>query len=225
MNKTQKRVLVVEDHPVVREGIKNILNRHEGLKVVKETDDARQALAYAQKHVPDLALVDINLASKMGGIELTAALNQLRPQIPVVILTVHTKVDFVGQAIDAGALGFVNKESTPEVLHEAINRAFAGKHYIDSCLSHDIAKKLKECAIADRKITDDSYSSLTQREQEVLGLLSESLTMKEVSARLNISASTAENYRSNVYKKLFIKNRTELLRYCVKIGLSDPDKW
>ncbi len=225
MLEKKKRVLVVEDHPVVREGIKNILNRDENLKIVKETGDAEKALAYAKKHVPDLALVDITLAGRMGGIELTAALNQISPKIPTVILTVHTKVDFVGQAIDAGALAFVNKESTPEVLHEAIKSAFKGKHYLDNCLSPDIAKKLKSCAIADRKITDDSYGSLTPREQEVLSLLSESLTTKEVGKRLKISSRTAENYRSTIYKKLSIKNRIELVRYCVKVGISDPDKW
>jgi DNA-binding NarL/FixJ family response regulator len=224
MSERKKSVLVVEDHPVMREGIKNILRQNTSLKVVKETDDAEEALAYAKENGPDLALVDITLPSRMGGIELTAALSQLRPRIPVVILSVHSKIEFVGQAIDAGAFAYVNKESEPKILHEAIHSALSKTHYIDSSFSPGIAKKLRECAVADRNISENTYGSLTPREQEVLRMLSEGLNTSDISNMLRISPRTSENYRSAIYKKLSVKNRTELFRYCIKIGLTDPDK-
>ena len=226
MNERKKTVLIVEDHPLVREGIVATINKEDKFKVVKETSDGAKALAFAQKNLPDLAIVDIHLAgSKLNGIELTDALKKTAPKVSVIILTMHTNTTYIGQALDAGALGFVNKQSISSVLHDAISTVVQGKRYVDSDLIPKIAKKLLGPISTNGQITNDAYSSLTMREQEVLRLYANSLSSKDIAKKLSISPSTVDNHRASIYKKLSIKNRAGLLQYCIGIGLLGADNY
>jgi len=141
------------------------------------------------------------------------------------LISMHSNIDYVIQAIQAGAKGYLLKESASDSLIKAIESILKGEYFLDSALSSEVAKRLMDSPDVDNKIRDDAYGSLTPREQEVMRLLAEGVPRKVISKRLFISQKTVENHTTKILNKLSLHNTFELVRYAAKLGLIDVDLW
>jgi DNA-binding NarL/FixJ family response regulator len=169
-------------------------------------------------------MVDLSLPD-MSGIQLTRNLLAKWPQIKVIIVTMHSKVDYIAEAFQAGATGFVVKESAAEGLLKGIETVLKGNHFLDSAVSSQVVETLKKLPGKETKINDTLYATLTAREQEILRLLAEGLSPKEIGQKLFISPKTVENHRANIMNKLDLHSTLELVRYAAKLGLIDVELW
>jgi DNA-binding NarL/FixJ family response regulator len=220
----KKSVLIIDDHPLFREGLKKIIKQDNQYQVAGETGTALAGLQAVMKLKPDIVLVDISLPDK-NGIELTSEISEQLPETNIIILSVHSKGDYIAKSFQAGAKGYVTKESTPAKLLHGLKAVLNGEYFIDSTLSNEVAKKLIGVTEKEMRFSDDAYKNLTQREQEVLRLIVEDKSIHEISEKLFISPKTIENHRSNIMKKLNLHSDIELVRYAAKIGLIDLDLW
>ena len=223
MAPNRKTVVIVDDHPMFRVGLKSILARDASYEIVGETGTAAEALRLARKRSPDFMIVDISLPDK-NGIELTREILRVRPDCKVLIVSMHTKIFYVTEALRIGALGYLVKESTSETLLKGLDALSEGRRFLDPSLSKEIAENLENVsADTPPKMIDIAYKRLTKREQEIMRLVAEGFTTKEISERLFISAKTVDNHRANIMSKLGIHRTVELIRYAARIGLIDLD--
>ena len=220
----RKTVLIVDDHPLFREGLKSLLARHSGFEVIGEAGNGSKGLKKAKKLRPDLVIMDISLPDQ-SGIEVTSKIRSLLPETRVIVLSMHTKIDYITEAFRKGATGYVVKESATEKLMECLELVSKGEYFVDSSLSHRVVKSLLESDEKERKITDDGYNTLTPREQQVMRLLAEGHSTKQIAEKLFISPKTVENHRSNIMSKLEVHTIMELVRYAARLGLIDVDLW
>jgi len=220
----KKTVLIIDDHPLFREGLKAIIERDSKFEVVGEAGTGREGLRMVKKLKPDLVLVDISLPDQ-SGIELTREIRSLILDTRVMIVSMHSKIDYIAEAFQAGATGYVIKESASERLLHALEYVSRGEYFLDSSVSQEVVKKLMESPAREAKITNAAYGTLTPREQEVMRLLAEGLSAKQVAKKLFISPKTVENHRSNIMSKLDLHSTVELIRYAAKLGLIDVDLW
>jgi DNA-binding NarL/FixJ family response regulator len=220
----KKSILIVDDHPLVREGLKVIIGRSSKFEVVGEAGEAREGFRMAEELKPDLVLLDISLPDE-SGIELTRRIKSALPEARILIVSMHSKIDYITEAFKAGATGYVVKESAAEKLLTALESVATGEHYLDSPVSHSVIQNLIKSPEKDTKIADGAYGSLTPREQEILRVLAEGLSVKEIADKLFISPKTVENHRTNIMNKLGLNSSIELARYAARIGLIDIDRW
>ena len=223
MIRTQ-HIVIVDDHPLFREGLKTIISRNKRYQVIAEAGDGQQGLRLAQSLHPDLVLVDISLPDK-SGIQLIRELRKVDPNMKVLVVTMHAKVDYIAESFQAGASGYVVKESAAEGLLKGIDTVLNGGYFLDSAVSPQVVEKLMTLPAKDARIRDANYDSLTPREQEILRLLAEGLNAREIADKLCISSKTVENHRTNIMHKLNLQNPIDLVRYAAKIGLIDTDLW
>lgn len=219
-----KNILIIDDHPLFREGLKTIVERDKRYKVVGEAGTGRQGLKMAKQLKPDLAVVDISLPD-INGVQITNEMRDLLPETKIMIVSMHSKIDYIAEAFQAGATGYVAKDSASDRLVQGIDTVLKGEYYLDSSVSHQVVEKLMKFPVKDAKITDADYGSLTPREQEVMRLLAEGSSPKEIADKLCISPKTVENHRANIMKKLDIHSTMELVRYAARLGLIDVDLW
>jgi len=220
----QKNIIIIDDHPLFREGLKTIISRDDRFKVIGEAGSGHEGLEITKKLKPDLVIVDISLPDQ-SGIQLTRDLRRLFSETKILIVSMHSKIDYIAEAFQAGATGYVVKESASERLLQGLKSVVKGDYYLDSSVSHAVVENLMKSPLKAAKITDADYASLTPREQEVMRFLAEGLSSKAVAEKLFISPKTVENHRANIMSKLGLHSTIELVRYAAKLGLIDVDLW
>ena len=220
----QTTILIVDDHPLFREGLKSIVSRKSRFEVIGEAGNAREGLLMARRLRPDIVIVDISLPDG-SGIDLTRSIRTSLPESRVMIVSMHSKIDLISEAFRSGATGYVAKESAAERLSQGLEAISKGEYFLDSSISHKVVKKLMQFPAKEAKITDARYETLTPREQQVMRLLAEGLSAKKIAQKLFISPKTVENHRANIMNKLSIHSTMELVRYAVRLGLIDVDLW
>jgi DNA-binding NarL/FixJ family response regulator len=222
---TQKKtILIVDDHRLFRNGLKAIIERNQNYEVVGEAGNGREAFQMVGKLKPDLALVDISLPDQ-SGIELTRDILRASSKTRVMIVSMHSKIDYIVRAFRAGATGYVIKESASNKLLQGIKSVLKGDYFMDASVAQKVVQKMLGIQKKEAKVPDAAYDTLTPREQEVLVLVAEGLSTKEIGERLFISPKTVENHRANIMHKLDLHSTMELVRYAAKLGLIDVDLW
>ncbi len=213
---TPVRILVADDHTVVRESLVGLLEAAEGLQVVAQAADGIDTIEKAMATRPDVVIVDISMP-RLNGIEVVRRLREALPDTRVLVLTMHQEEEYVLHVVRAGAAGYLVKDSSGAELVSAVRNLHAGRGHF----SPQAAKTLAEQLYNPQRAVVDPYRALTSREREVFHLIIEGLTTKEIARKLEISAKTAENHRSRVLDKLDVRNTAELVRYAVHHGLLD----
>jgi len=220
----KKSVLIVDDHPLFREGLKSLLLSHPGFEVIGEAGNGSDGLSKARELRPDLVVMDISLPDK-SGIEITRSIRGFLSETRVAVISMHAKIDYITEAFRAGATGYVVKESAAERLMECLEVVSRGEYFIDASLSHKVVEGLMKFDEKESRVTDSGYASLTPRERQVMRLFAEGFPVREIAERLFISPKTVENHRANIMSKLEIHNNMELVRYAARLGLIDLDLW
>ncbi len=217
-------VMIVDDHPLFREGLKTIISRDANFSVCAEAGNGSEGIALAREHCPDIVLVDISMPDT-SGIQMIRELKDDLPTTRFVIISMHSEADYIVEAFRAGATGYIIKESAAHQLIKGLNTVAQGHLFLDSALSQEVVFKLLQTKTDSEDGKDDPYSTLTPREQEVMRMLAEGLTAKGVAEQLFISPKTVENHRTNLMKKLGLRSSVELIRYAARLGLIDIETW
>lgn len=220
----KKRIIIIDDHPLFREGLKTILGRSDSLEVVGEAGNATDGLKIIRSIRPDLAIVDVSLPDR-NGIELTRDIVKLSANTRVLMVSMYSKIDYIVRSFQAGAAGYLAKESAADMLLKGIEHVLNGDYFMDTKASEKVVKKLAEIPENRTAVIAEGYESLTPREQEVMSLLGEGMSSTQVAEKLFISPKTAENHRANIMRKLGLHSSIELIRYAAKIGIIDVDLW
>jgi len=213
------RLMLVDDHQVVRSGLRMLLGGESDVEIVGEAGTAAEALEAVQKLKPQVVLMDIGLPD-MSGIDATRAIKRSHPEVAVVALTIHEDEEYFFKMLEAGAGGYVPKRAAPEELLTAIRTAAAGEVY----LYPSLAKLLVRDYLAQEHSSEagTKLDGLTDREQEVLRYLAEGSDNDEIAAALVISAKTVARHRENIMRKLGLHSRAELVRYAIRKGIIKP---
>src|ERR1700674_2903122 len=214
MNPT--RILLADDHTLIRKGLRALLERQDGFTIVAEAADGREAVELAAAMDPDVAVVDIGMPN-VNGIEAAGRITDKRPETAVVILSMHADESYVLRALKSGARGYLLKDSPEEDLINAIRAVHQGKAFfspeISKMLAEDYMRQMRQRGV------EDSYELLTPREREILQMLGEGNSNKEVATKLNLSLHTVETHRSNVLEKLNLHSTAEMILYAVRKGI------
>ncbi len=214
------RVLVADDHPVVRAGVLSLIESQRDMTVVGEAMDGRDALAKAKALRPDVVLLDISMPG-LSGLEVTRLLKESLPSARIVILSMHEKEVYVQQVLRSGALGYLLKGSDPANIPKAIRTAHAGEYFLCPRIKSDLIQGFIR---GDQGATPvRQYDRLTDREQQVFRLLVEGHSTCKIADMLCVSPKTVEKHRTNVMKKLGFANLTEMVKYALSIGVIDLD--
>jgi two-component system response regulator NreC len=219
---TKIRLLLADDHAVVRGGLRMLLENEADLVIVGEADSGQQALEFASQLSPDVVIMDITLPD-MSGIEVTRRLKQAHPKMAVVALTIHEDQQYFFEMLQVGASAYVPKRAAPDDLITAIRAANRGETYIYPSLAKllvsDFLTRAGEGGGGNENL---AMSGLTPREQEVLSMLAEGKTNDEIAVELVISPHTVARHRENLMGKLGLHNRSELVKYAIRKGLIKP---
>lgn len=218
-----KGVLIVDDHPLFREGLKNTIARACGFEVVGEAGKALDALRLAAEIKPDLVLIDITLPDQ-SGIELTRALRRSVPDAILLIVSVHSATNYIADSFAAGAAGYLVKDSLPETLIQALEVVSQGGYFLDKPISPEAAKRLRELHPPSSSRALSRYELLTRRQREVMHLLVQGLSYKAIAAKLYISPRTVEGHRNEIMRTLELSNTVELTRYAVRSGIIEAGR-
>jgi DNA-binding NarL/FixJ family response regulator len=207
------KVLIVDDHTLVRAGIRSLLTLVEDIEVVGEASDGKEALAKVRQLMPDVVLMDLAMPV-MGGLEATRRLRREFPGIKVLALTQYDDSEYVVPIIEAGARGFVTKMSAFSELAAAIQAAYRGESYLSSTAATALVEEYQQRIVPEGE--QDPYQQLTDREREVLKLVAEGHTTREIAEMLVVSPKTVEWYKNGLMTKLNLHSRTELIKYAIR---------
>jgi|SRR5581483_7965018 len=212
------RVLIADDHKLVRAGICSLIQNMEGIEVIAEAGDGHEALQLVETHRPDVVLLDITMPG-LNGLEVAARITKEFPHISVIILSMHTNEEYVLQVLRIGAAGYVVKGADPAELEIAIKAVFRGETY----LSPLVSKRVLMDYIQHIGGRSRSLELLTPRQREILQLIAEGHSTKKIAHMLNISVKTVETHRMQLMERLDIHDIAGLVRYAIRIGLITPD--
>lgn len=217
----KKRVLIVDDHPLFREGLKNTITRNDTFEVVGEAGKAFDALRLAVQAKPDLVLLDISLPDQ-SGIELARALRKSVPGAALLMVSVHSAANYIADSFEAGAAGYLAKDTLPETLMQALDVVSKGGYFLEGPVSREAVHRLTALRAPRSRESLSRYESLTRRQRQVMHLLVQSLSYKAIAAELGISPRTVEGHRNEIMKALELSNRGELTQCALKLGLLEP---
>ena len=207
-------IVVADDHGIVRSGVRMLLDQQEGMRVVAEAEDGVDAVQAALKHRPDALVLDVSMP-RMTGIQATHEIKQHLPDAAIVLLSMHDDQRYFYEALKAGAAGYVLKRSADTQLVEAIRAAMRGEPFISPVAEEELIRSWLEEG-------GEPGSELTPRELEVVKLIAEAHTNKQIAEILSVSEKTVESHRGNVLSKLGMRDRVELVRYAIRRGLVEP---
>jgi two-component system response regulator NreC len=210
------RVLICDDHTLFAEGIKAILRGETSLEVIGEARDGRQAVEKVKELHPDVVLMDIAMPD-LSGFEATRRVLESDPSVKVLMLTMHDEEELVARCLEAGAAGYIIKDAPASQLVYAIEMTMKGERY----LSPAVLKKVVAGYVKNSTRPKTSYDRLSAREREILKLLAEGLTVKEIASRLNLSVKTVDVHKYNLMRKIDVHDRSELIRYAIQRRLID----
>jgi DNA-binding NarL/FixJ family response regulator len=215
---SRTKVLLVEDHQVVREGLRSLLQAQPELEVVGEASDGTEALALAEQKRPDIVVMDISLKG-LDGIEATKRLRKTHPEIQVVVLTMHDDAPTVDRALHAGARGYVLKGSGVKSLCDAIRAVSRGEAFLSPDVSHYVLQGYLRKASG-----EEAADPLSDRERQVLDLIAEGFTGRQIAERLGLRPKTIENHRARIMEKLDIHTTAGLVRYALRADPKGPPR-
>jgi len=219
-----KRILLVDDHSLFREGLRAIIRRDTRFAVVAEAGNADDGMQAAREFQPDIALIDISLPGR-SGIDLAREMRGKIPHVRIIMVSMFARPELVKEAVEAGAAGYVNKGASSDTLLHSIQVVADGQFYLDGVVSKEILSRVGEENPRPILVTNREYAQLSSREQEVLRLIAEGAAARDIAERLYISVKTVENHRANVLHKLSLKTTIDLVKYAARIGLIDVDTW
>jgi DNA-binding NarL/FixJ family response regulator len=206
------RVLLVDDHPITRQGVATLINQERNLTVCGEADTAPRALELITKIAPDLAVVDISLKT-ISGVELIKNIKVLVPKLPVLVMSMHDESLYAERALRAGAQGYIMKQEASEQILTAIHRVLAGELYLSDRMKEKMLHR-----IVNKKKEDGGFSidSLSDRELEVFQLIGNGFSTRQIAAKLNLSVKTIDSYREHLKLKLPLESGSDLVRYAIQ---------
>jgi len=211
------KVALIDDHPIVRQGLRNLLQTEPSFQIVAEADDGITGLELVQRVRPDVLIVDLMMPG-LNGLDLIKQVLKRLPRLRIVVLSMQSADSYVVEALQSGAAGYVLKETGPGEIIQAIKAVAAGDRY----LSPKLAGRVLDSSSGRKKIADP-YDTLTPREREILHLIIEGHTNVQIAARLVLSPRTVELHRSRIMKKLDLHNQTDIFRYALERGILSTD--
>jgi DNA-binding NarL/FixJ family response regulator len=209
------KVLLADDHGIVRAGLRRLIEDSGDMAVIAEAADGREALRAVEKEQPDVAVIDISMPG-LDGLEVIARLHVSHPQLPILVLTMHEEGQYVVRAVEAGAMGYITKQSAPEQLVNAVRKILDGSRYLTDAAAEALALR-----IARGNQGQTLMDSLSMRELQVLRRLAMGSTNREIAEIYGISIKTVDTYRSRLLKKLNLRNNAELSRFALQNRLID----
>ena len=208
------KILVIDDHEVVRRGVKQILEETFAHVEVREANTSRKGMAAVQQQPWDLAIVDINLPDQ-SGLELLGALHRTRPRLPLMVLSLHPEEQYAVRVFRAGAMAYLTKQTAPEELAKAVNQVLSGRRYVTASLGEHLAGSLSKSPAG------PVHPALSERELEVLVLIAQGQSLKNIAQSLILSVKTVSTYRGRLQDKLQLTTTAELIRYAIDHHLVD----
>ncbi len=206
------RILIVDDHAIVRRGLAQLLNGEHDLEVCAEAGTAPEAIRVAATAHPDLAIVDVSLRDE-SGLELIRDFRAQYPDMPVLVLSMHDERYYAQRALRTGAMGYIMKEEAPDTIIEAIRRVLSGRVYVSA---HIADSMLAQLAGRKNDVSESPVTQLSNRELQVLQLIGKGLGTREVASRLNLSVKTVDNHRDRIKAKLGLKNANALVQFAIR---------
>ena len=210
------RILLADDHTIVRQGLRKVLEERPEWEVVAEAGDGREAVRLAEQHRPDVAIVDVAMPL-LNGIESTRQITKRAPNTRVLVLSMHADEAYVTQILQAGATGYLLKDSADVDLVKAVEEAVSGRSFFSPAIARvmldDYRRQLTDKGVSDR------YEILSEREREIFQLIAEAKANKEIAALLNVSTSTVETHRAHIMEKLDLHSAAEIVLYAVRRGV------
>jgi DNA-binding NarL/FixJ family response regulator len=211
------RILLIDDHALVREGVSRLLEVQADMRVIGSFGDSGEAIPFAQREEPDVAIVDVAMPN-VSGIDVVRRLREASPDTHVMVLSMHSNPEYVHHALLAGALGYVAKESAGPVLVEAVREVQAGRRYLSESLGGDALQRY-----LDDPASRDPMAQLSKRERDVLRHTVEGRTIAETAAQLGVSPKTVETYRSRLMTKLGIDDVPGLVKFAIRHGITSVE--
>ncbi|MGD8969125.1 MAG: response regulator transcription factor [Anaerolineae bacterium] len=212
----RKELLLVDDHEIVRAGLRSLLERHQSVKIVGEASSGKEAVELAVELKPDVVLMDVSMGD-MDGVEATRRIKERAPEVNVLALTVHEEEAYFFEMLTAGASGYVPKRASPQILLTAIAIVAEGEIFLHPAVAGTLVQEyLREGRSGARRRV---YDGLTPRQREVLTLIAEGLSNQEIALQLDISVRTVERHRENIMERLNLHSRVELVKYALRKGL------
>ena len=212
------KVVLADDHAVVRKGIRAVLASLPGVEVVAEAGDGREALALIEKHRPDIAVLDVTMP-ELNGLDVAVRVPKASPGTKVLILSMHAGEAYVAQALRAGVAGYLLKDAADDELPMAVRAVMRGDIYLSPKISTHVVERYVQAGSAE----PDPLAGLTTRQREILQLVAEGKSSKEIAGLLDLSVKTVESHRSQIMDRLGVHDLTGLVRFAIRVGLVSPE--